>query len=77
MLTWQLVHPRTHEEGQAWDDFWLRKCDGLLRLPGRSTGSDHEVALACEIVIPVFTQVTQVIDWARSFESSQDSARRA
>lgn len=63
-LTWQLVHPRTHETGQAWDDYWLRKCDALLRLPGKSTGSEHEVLLAYQLEIEVFRTLPGVLAWA-------------
>jgi hypothetical protein len=33
---------------------WLRKCDMLLRLPGKSAGADREVALAVELDIPIY-----------------------
>jgi hypothetical protein len=75
-LTWQLVHPRTHETGQAWDDYWLRKCDAwddywlrkcdaLLRLPGKSVG-DHEVLLAYQLEIPVCRSIDSIIGWAKN-----------
>lgn len=64
-LTWQLVHPRTHETGQAWDDYWLRKCDLLLRLPGASVGGDHEVGLMQSLGRPVYYNVNDVIAYAR------------
>jgi len=63
--TWQLVHPRGHVEAQEWDDYWLRKCDALLRIPGVSAGSDHEVALAQSLHIPVFQQIAHVHVWAK------------
>jgi hypothetical protein len=59
----QLVAPRTHENAQTWDDFWLRKCDAVYRLPGVSTGSDHEVALATNLGIPVFTNRYAYTAW--------------
>ena len=28
------------------DEYWLRKCDAMLRIPGESKGADAEVAIA-------------------------------
>lgn len=59
----QLCLPKTHEQGQAWDDFWLAKCDAVLRLPGKSSGSDHEVELAKALGIPVFYHINELREW--------------
>jgi hypothetical protein len=40
---------------------WLSRCDGLLRLPGESSGADLEVAYANEIDIPVFFSLPSLI----------------
>ncbi len=55
-LIWSLVHEgcATGARWQEWDDNWLRCCDGLYRLSGVSPGSDHEVALAQSLGLPVF-----------------------
>lgn len=48
---------------QYWYDFdleWLKVCDGMVRLPGASTGADAEVAKAIEWGIPVFNSVEEV-----------------
>lgn len=69
VLTWQLVHPRTHVVAQEWDDFWLRKCDFMLRLPGYSAGTEHEerVALACDIpVLPSVEAILQAVKFGRA-----------
>ncbi len=65
VLATQLVHPRGHVEAQEWDDQWLRVCKFLLRLPGKSTGSDHEEALALELGIPIFYSVAALLEHAR------------
>ena len=39
---------------QRWDHYWLVLCDAVLRLPGRSSGADDEVAMAEKIRMPVF-----------------------
>lgn len=38
----------------AWDLPVLRRCDGLVRLPGQSTGASIEEAAAREFGLPVF-----------------------
>jgi hypothetical protein len=60
-LTRELVHTRTGAAWQAEDDFWLRACKFVLRLPGHSVGGDHETALAKELGIPVFGTVEELI----------------
>lgn len=75
-LTWQLVYVRTHEVAQAWDDHWLRKCDVMLRLPGYSVGTEHEVKVAQEIGIPVLPNIQSVVNWAR-LKLALDAHRQA
>lgn len=60
-LTWELLHPASAATWQAWDDEWLLCCDALLRLPGESPGSDHEVGLARARKIPVYADIEQLI----------------
>jgi hypothetical protein len=50
---------------QEWDDAWLGCCHALLRLPGSSPGSDHEVALAERLGLPVFYSIPSLVAWAR------------
>lgn len=57
-------HPRGYETWMALDFAWVKRCDALLRLPGKSSGADREVALAREIGIPVFHSVRDVLVWA-------------
>lgn len=38
----------------------LRRCDGVLRLPGDSTGADQDVALARERGLPVWHRLEDV-----------------
>ena len=38
----------------------LQHCDGVLRLPGDSTGADNDVRIANERGIPVFTSVDEL-----------------
>lgn len=62
----QLIAPRTHVEAQTWDDFWLSRCDAVFRMEGVSRGADWEVSLAGTLGIPVFTELTSLLDWARA-----------
>ena len=38
----------------------LQHCDGVLRLPGASTGADQDVAIARERGLPVWTSLDEV-----------------
>ena len=38
----------------------LQHCDGVLRLPGESTGADNDVRIARERGIPVYTSADQI-----------------
>lgn len=38
----------------------LAKCDGVLRLPGASTGADNDVRIARERGIPVWTDLADI-----------------
>lgn len=40
---------------------WLSVCDGLLRIPGESTGSNREVHQASQEDIPTFSSILQLI----------------
>jgi hypothetical protein len=61
--TWQLVYPRDHKFAQDYDDYWLRKCDAMLRLPGYSVGAEHEERVAFVHRLPVFKDIAALIDF--------------
>lgn len=71
----QLVHPRTHTDAQAWDDHYLRTCKFLVRLPGKSSGGDHEVALAEAEGIPVFYGVLYLLQHVREHYGTYDTSK--
>jgi hypothetical protein len=59
-------------DGAAPDRLWLdgdieilRRCDALILVPGweRSSGSVHEVAVANDLAIPVFSSVETLVAW--------------
>ena len=43
---WHLVCPHPADDWYTMDEFWIAKCDALIRLPGASVGADAEVELA-------------------------------
>ena len=47
-----VMHPTAHR--------LLAKCDGVLRLPGASTGADKDVALARARGLPVWTALEEI-----------------
>lgn len=42
----------------------LQHCDGVLRLPGESTGADQDVKIARDRGIPVWFRIEDVPGWA-------------
>ncbi len=51
---WHLVEPHDLDYWYEYDLELLSRCDGLLRLPGESTGADREVAAAVATAMRVF-----------------------
>lgn len=49
-----VMHPTAHR--------LLAKCDGVLRLPGASTGADNDVRIARERGIPVWFDLAEIPD---------------
>lgn len=43
-MLWDAISPRPYEDWLALDLALLERCDGLVRLPGASTGADGETA---------------------------------
>jgi hypothetical protein len=57
---WHMLFPRPYEFWLDLDNQFLPFCEGLLRLPGESSGADKEVELATHLGIPVFTEIRQI-----------------
>jgi len=60
-VLWSMIHQHVAEWWLENDHEILSRCDGLLRLPGVSPGSDSEVALCEKQGIPVFYCVHECI----------------
>lgn len=59
---WHMMFPRPYKFWLELDNQFLIYCDGLLRLPGESSGSDKEATLAKELGIPVFYDIPSVTE---------------
>lgn len=60
------VKPLCHERWIKYDLEIIARCDAILRLDGRSSGADEEVAEAKRLGIPVFETVGGLKQWCRS-----------
>ena len=64
-LMWHMVNPHDVNWWYDVDIAYLARCDMLLRMPGKSSGADDEVAYAYAASIPVFFDEADAIDWAQ------------
>ncbi len=56
-----IVHPRKYEDWLKFDFEWVKACNCLLRLSGKSKGADREVEYAIENNKPVFRSISEII----------------
>jgi hypothetical protein len=59
-LLCQLVRARPYEDWIDFDLTWLKVCDGMIRLPGKSPGADREQEVAEDTDIPVFHSIGEL-----------------
>lgn len=62
---WNYVSVVPYEEWIAYDKDWVRACDALFRLPGKSKGAAREVRFANKLGIPVFTSYKKLSKWKK------------
>lgn len=55
MHLWDLVSPNPTSYWLMIDVAWVRRCDAVVRLPGRSPGAEVEAAAAVGAGIPIAT----------------------
>lgn len=60
---WNYVSVVPYEQWIAYDKDWVRACDALFRLPGKSKGAAREVRFANKMGIPVFTSYRKLSKW--------------
>jgi hypothetical protein len=60
---WNYVTVVGYETWLYYDKEWIRSCDALLRLPGRSRGATREVRWANKLSIPVFYSYEELMKW--------------
>ena len=56
---WHLIYPHSDNFWMKRDFEWIRKCDILVRLDGKSHGSDEEVKFAKALGRPTFGSETE------------------
>jgi len=59
---WASVTPRPYEFWMEMDLAWVERCDCILRLPGKSSGADREVAKARSLGKAVWHDVDALIE---------------
>lgn len=65
---YHFVHMQKPQAYSVWitlDLAWVEVCHALLRLPGDSPGADGEVAYAKQLGIPVFTDMSELLEWLK------------
>lgn len=58
---WHMLIPHDYEFWTKLDMEWVRRCDCVLRLPGKSKGADAEVKLAESIGMKVYYSMTDLL----------------
>jgi Domain of unknown function (DUF4406) len=58
--------PRPYEDWMDIGKEMVRRCDILLRLPGKSKGADKEVKLALSLKKPVIYSIDELKDYANT-----------
>ena len=53
-LFWQYLVDRPYQDWINYDLEWLKKCDALIRIPGKSKGADIECEAAKKMGIPIY-----------------------
>lgn len=60
---WHLLIPGPYEQWTAMDLDWLKVCDVVWRLPGKSLGADAEERAARKEQTPVFYEWDELVEW--------------
>ena len=61
-LLWHLICPHDIEYWYEYDNEWIARCDGLLRLSGHSNGADKEVLLAISLGLQIYYTIEELIN---------------
>jgi len=64
-----MAHPRPYSDWVNLDKEWVKVCDCLLRLPGKSSGADEEVELAKSLNKPVFYSINELVNYYKQIFS--------
>lgn len=73
-----MMHPAAwsidHGEWLAADLPWVEMADCVLRLPGESTGADAECERARQTNTPIFTSVSDLLDYREALNELEELA---
>lgn len=58
-----MAHPRPYQDWINIDFVWVKACDCVLRLGGKSSGADDEVKLAEKLNLPVFYSIEELCNF--------------
>ena len=56
----EIAKPRPYEDWLKLDIEFLKVCDCILRLPGKSPGADRELKISKDLDIPVFYSLKEL-----------------
>ena len=64
-LLWHVICPHPVEYWYDYDLELLARCDALFRIVGDSKGADHEVAVATDLGLALFSDLADLFFWGR------------
>jgi hypothetical protein len=71
-LLWDFVADRKYEEWLDYDFKWIKRCDVLYRMEGKSPGADAEIEFANANNIPVVHSIAELLILAREWNDGSD-----
>jgi len=71
---WHLRYEHPWETWLQIDGEVLRRCDAVLRIPGKSAGAEHEIQTAKILWIPVFYDIESLCAWNKEINGAPASA---
>lgn len=74
------AHPRgkllTWDDFLNWDLSWIRKCDAIYRIKGKSTGADIECRFMKRLGKPIFTSMKELEKYNKSRGKKNGNSKR-
>lgn len=73
---WHLLFPRSYDFWMELDKIYLECCDAVFRLKGESPGADEETAFAKKLKIPVFTDISELVEYFKNDNQNKKQTKR-